>query len=80
MRKRFCMVAALIVALSVPLRLSALAAEASEELPSELFLADGAEVSDLSWLSQTYSLGGSVMTGNITLSFIFDRTDDSGRR
>lgn len=70
MRKRFCMVVALIVALSVPLRLSALAAEASEELPSELFLADGAEVSDLSWLSQTYSLGGSVMTGEIQLSFV----------
>lgn len=70
MRKRFLMVVALIVALSVPLRLSALAAEASDSLPAELFLADGAEVSDLSWLNQTYSLGGSVMTGEITLSFV----------
>lgn len=35
MRKRFLMVVALMVALSVPLRLSALAADASEELPVE---------------------------------------------
>ncbi len=74
MRKRFCMVVALMVALLFPLRLSALAAEAPveqtvDELPAEIFAGDVVEVNDLSLFSQSYSFSNGVMSGLVKLRF-----------